>query len=144
MPTIPEIHGRSLHSDRAAATITITTKHGDKIGVIHGGMLHQRDTGEFLLAAKHPSATDVEHDSAYVACFEGAGLRFEYMTAGTIQLTGSLFTANYWADPEEHVTGACDMCPEPHGYLPYMPPRQDWVPGFYHFKIKYHPQPAEG
>lgn len=144
MPAIPEIHGRTLHSDRAATTITITDKYGERAGVIHGGTLHQRESGEFLLTAKHPTATDVEHDSSYVAYFEGAGLRFDGMTAGSVTLSGSLFSANFWDDPEEHTTGACDMCKEPHGYLPFTPPKRDWAPGFYHFKVKYHQKPAEG
>lgn len=84
------------------------------------------------------ATTDEEHDASYVAYFEGSGLRLDHMYPRGLALSGALFSAKYWNDPQAQVEGLCTTCPEQHGYLDFVPPEQPWRPGHYILEVRFH------
>lgn len=138
------IHGRNRYADTALTRVTIRRGYrgfGDPLLIIEGGYIEVRDDG-FILAAKHPSATDVEHDASYVASFEGAGLTWKDMYGAVHTFTGVLLTAQFYTEDPE-IEGSCERCADPvegsghqpHGYLRFMPPDQKWKPALYTIEV---------
>jgi hypothetical protein len=116
--------------------------------VIHGGLIERRDhSPEFVLGAKHQSATDEEHDSAYVAYLEGAGLALDHIGPHGVTFTAVILKARFYkSDPRPEDVGDCDYprCQdEPHGYLDFTPPKQRWEPAVYQIEIRYVNEPIE-
>lgn len=139
-----EIAGRTRYADGPTTEISIRRKgyHEEPLLVIHGGLIEQRhDAGEFALGSKHLSATDNEHDSAYVTYLEGAGLTLDYMSAHGMTLNAVILKAKFYPEaPEPKDVGACDRpaCQEnPHGFLPFTPPTQDWKPALYEIDVRF-------
>lgn len=134
-----EIHGRTQFAKKAPTCITIRDRIQETVAVIHGGSIQQSTGGEFTISAKHPTATDVEHDSSFVAYLEGAGLQFDLMLPRRITFRGSLFTAQYWDDVDAQLDGSCHMCDDPHPFLEFVPPHQKWTPGQYSIEVRFDP-----
>lgn len=124
------VKGRNRYADEALTEIVIRDIHDNsKILRIEGGYIENRHSGAFVIAAKHPEATDDEGDSAYVAVIEGAGLVWEDML-GTKQIfRGVLLKANYWDDED----AAAYI--EAKGYLSFTPPTRTWKPAQYAIEV---------
>lgn len=134
------IKGRNRHADTALTRVTVRDKYRTEILVIEGGYIEKRGmAGEFVLAAKHPSATDEEHDSAYVALIDGAGLTWQDMLGPTHTFTGALLSAKFYAkDPTPE--DSCEDCEgdEAHGFLEFTPPEQPKFPvGAYFIEVEH-------
>lgn len=130
-----EIHGRTIHNKQARTTVTVLDQYGDTYAVIHGGTLQERNR-EFTLTAKHPTATDEEHDSAYAAYFNGVGLAFDHMTGGSITLTGAILDAAFHDDVQDRDED-CPICPDPHPVISFTPPARAWRPGLYTLRVTF-------
>lgn len=134
-----QIPGRNIHGDKAHTVVTVSNQWHEPVLQIHGGSVQEKTNGDFLLVAKHPTATDIEHDSSYSAYLEGTGLRYEGMTLRSVYLSGAIFTAGYWpegSNPEEDAE-VCTACDAPHPILDFTPPRQDWKAGRYFLTVKF-------
>lgn len=147
------IHGRARHTTGPVSTVTIRERNSyrEPLLVLRGATIEQ-DTDRFRIGSRHMNATDVEHDSAYVALLEGAGrLSFESMLGTTMRFSGVLLSAEYYttdplADPG-HATarhgGFCDddHCAESdaagHPFLPFTPPTQPWKAALYDIEVSF-------
>lgn len=135
------VEGRTRYADSATTEVLVRRyEHEDPIMVIHGGMIEERRDGEFILSAKHPTATDEEHDAAYVAYLLGAGLRYRTMFPDRVRFTGVLLDARYYA-AEPEPTDTCDgeRCDGPHPFLEFTPPQQKWKPANYFIEVIFTP-----
>ena len=138
-----EVKGRNRYADNALTEISIRDHrysgyHGE-IMKITGGYIEQRDGSDtFVIAAKHMTATDEDHDSSYVAMLEGAGLKWDHMMGPNQYFTGVILEAQFYTE-EPTPEGKCgaDWCDEKHGFLDFTPPTQKWVPGLYEITIRY-------
>jgi hypothetical protein len=137
-----EINGRNRYSNSALTEITVRHARysGERGEVmrIRGGYIEERGDG-FVLAAKHMDATDVEHDSSYIAYLEGAGLQWRHMMGPVQYFTGVILDAKFY-DEEPEPLDSCDVewCSDKgHGFLDFIPPTQKWKPGLYEIEIRY-------
>jgi hypothetical protein len=147
-----EIQGRTRYASGPTTRVTVREDRfsSEPLLVIHGGLIEQRDRStEFVLGSKHMSATDEEHDSAYVTYLEGAGLALDHIGAHGITFTAVILKAKYYAEePVPEDVGDCDYAQcmedeEKHGYLPFTPPKQTWKPGVYEIYVEYIGRPEK-
>ena len=138
-----EISGRNRYASGPVSVLTIRharySGESGEVMTIKGGYIEGRgEGGGFLIAAKHQTATDEEHDSAYVAYLEGAGLQWDHMMGNTIYFTGVILKGKFYTEeptPEDECDA--DWCEEKHGYLDFTPPVQKWTPGLYEISIRF-------
>lgn len=120
------IFGRNRYGDGALTTVTVYDKAREAVLVIEGGYIEQRGRGDFVLAAKHPTATDREGDSAYVAILEGIGLTWDGMLGNRHTFTAALLRAQ-WTTEE----------PDEDGVMSFVPPNRPWKADTYTIEIKH-------
>jgi hypothetical protein len=133
------IKGRTRYADGPTTKVTISRyAHDEPILVIEGGLFEFRSHDRsFVIGAKHPTATDEEHDASYVAYLEGAGFTFDMMNPSGFDCYAAIFKARFY-DEEPVPEGACDRsCEEPHGFLKFTPPKQDWKPANFWIRVEF-------
>lgn len=150
-PTVTTIvNGRSRYSDGPVATIKIRklNSYAEPVLVLRGATIEQ-DRDGFRVGSRHLTATDVEHDAAYVALLHGAGsLTFRDMIGSTMKFTGVLLAAEFYTDDplvdpahaEDRHGGFCDdeHCdPVGHPFLKFTPPTQPWVAALYDIEVAF-------
>lgn len=136
-----KIEGRTRYYGKAKATIIIEDQHRiETLFKIKGGSLSERtDLGTFLIECQHPTDTDVEHDAAKVAYFEGAGLKFVGILGKEVYLTGVLLTAAYYTEEPNTDGEKCDTewCKEDHGFMEFIPPKQKFTPQLCYITVRF-------
>lgn len=135
------LRGRSRFAEQAVWELEL--RHNDDTIVLVGADLTIRNSGtSFDIDVLHPTATDVEHDSAYLAKFEGAGLVFKHMMGADLVFEAALWAARYWlpGEFEEQTEGtvcslpSCDSGAHPIG--PYLPPHRQIKAGIYSITLR--------
>ena len=130
--TSVRITGRNRYADEPCTVITVRDDYGVKFLVIEGGYIENRGkAGGFVLAAKHPSATDQEGDSSYVVLIEGCGLVWTDMFRSQHTFTAALLNAGWFTDAE------AAAYVEENGYLQFTPPKKPWKPGAYIIEVEH-------
>lgn len=144
------IEGRPRYGDSASPVITLTRAgYNEPEFELRGALIENRSRdGEFHIGVKHPSAVDSDHDSAYLAYFEGAGLTPpNIMWPTQIGFNCVLLSVKYYTDdPEPKDAGECtyESCKDdPHGYLSFTPPEQKFKPGVFEVRVDFAPKEVE-
>lgn len=137
-----KIKGRTRYSDDALATITIEDQwRQTTLFKIKGGSIdfQRRDLGTFRIECQHLTDTDVEHDAAKVAYFEGAGLNFDSVFMRSVHFTGVIMTTEYYPDGPPTDTERCeaDWCNNEHGFMDFTPPKQKFTPQLCHITVDF-------
>lgn len=129
-----KITGRNRYTDEAITTVVIRNISGKALLEIEGGYIEKRND-TFVIAAKHPTATDEEGDSSYVVLIEGAGLAWKDMYAANHTFSGVLLKAKWITDED-----ATEQIEE-QGYLKFTPLAQPWKPAAYIIEVEHSPVP---
>lgn len=151
------IYGRARYKN--SPTLTISEREWDDpiIRIVNAELDTRRERSDFSIKTRHEDGTDVEHDAAYLAIFEGGGLQFVETHANKVTFTCALVSARYYPEQFKLEDGAdlssldvsfehdkiytCDDniwyhkegsdWPAGHLIMPYQPPKQKWKAGLY-------------
>lgn len=155
------IDGRGVYTKSPRIIIADQIGYEEHFVLEHADLEVRSNTKTFVIRSRHESGTDVEHDSASVAIFEGAGLQFDRAVSNRVYFTGVLYDARYYADPSKIMpgmsfaelglasNGVIEVCedreyyhgdsgwPTGHLIMPYQPPKKRINPGLYMIILDY-------
>ena len=148
-----EIHGRAMYKNSPRLTISeFRWSNSEPLVTIDNAEIRfsNSDNDTFTIISRHPDGTDVEHDAAYVAYFEGAGLIFRDTHASVVGFNGVILSAKYYPTDFDFTGDKFYVCDDTtyyhapgsewlagHLIMPYTPPDQRWKPAQYWIELDF-------